>query len=393
MALCNGLDFPKIDKEISELNRIEERLLAPRHVFQTLWTVQGPNGQYKSKGGIVNVPVNIDTNVKALPRDINDSHMIHVRIARKLEYARDYMSGIVRPKLIYDAAKKFVKKPLPREEGIKLNLNWKFSSDNHEDIELSDDEDFVRNAIYETMLTNDQEQCAFSGLFDQGLRIAPAQQYTPTSILFDENCEYLAFPKVFGGYKLDPQHEGRNLSYSQIAKSVALRYDRRVAERGDLVLFIAKKLEIIKLYNNIGICLRKKSTSAPQSITAGDMLNSSYINGLIQHNDGYKVLRGIRNSPAHWQNEKTKLMAQIRQFGLPTFFITLSSADIQWPELLVALKLSVDKMIISEAQAKKLSSVERARLIQRDPITCALHFDQPFKSLKKNLGERQWPIP
>ena len=208
----------------------------------------------------------------------------------------------------------------------------------------------------------------------------------------DENCEYLAFPKVFGGYKLDPQHEGRKLSYSQIAKSMALRYDRRVAERGDLLLFIAKKLEIIKLYNNIGICLRKKSTSAPQSITAGDMLNSSYINGLIQHNDGYKILRGIRNSPAHWQKEKTKLMAQIRQFGLPTFFLTLSSADVNWPELLVALKLSVDKKKITEAEAKKLSSVERAKLIQKDPITCTLHFDQRFKALKKTWESDNGPF-
>ena len=258
LALCNGLDFPKIDEKIAKLNRVEERLFAPRHVFQTLWTVQDPNGQYKAQGGIVNVPVDVDTSVKSLPRNVNDSHLIHVRIARKMEYVRDYMSGIVRPKLLYDAAKRFIQKPLPREEGIELNLNWRMENECDEDIFLSDDEQFVRNAVYETMLTNDNQHFAFNGLLDEGLRIAPAQEYIPRSILFDDNCEFLAFPKVYGGYKMEPEHDGKKLSYSQIVKSMVMRYDRRVAERGDLLLFMAKKLELIKLYNNISICMRKK---------------------------------------------------------------------------------------------------------------------------------------
>jgi len=35
----------------------------------------------------------------------------------------------------------------------------------------------------------------------------------------------------------------------------------------------------------------------------------------------------------HWEDEKKKVMAMIRQFGLPTFFLTLSAAKTRWPEL------------------------------------------------------------
>jgi len=73
VALSYGLDFPLVKPEISKLNRIEGRLLAPRYVFQSVWTFQGPNGQFKAKGGIVNVPVEIDTNDKALPRELTQS--------------------------------------------------------------------------------------------------------------------------------------------------------------------------------------------------------------------------------------------------------------------------------------------------------------------------------
>lgn len=389
LCLGNGLDFPQVDEEIQKLNRIEERLLAPRHVFQTLWTVRGATGQYRTKGGIVNVPVDVDTTVNLLPRPIHDSHMIHVRLARKMEYVSNYMTGIVRPKLLYDAAKKFVLKPLAVEEGIELSTDWSFDDiDSEAEISDLEDEFYVNNAIYETLLTNDT---AFNGLVDSGLRMAPAEGYKPTSVLFDSNCEYLAFPKVFGGHKLKPMHDGREISYSDIVKSMAMRYDRRVSERGDLLLFMAKKLELLKLYNNIGICLRKKSMQG-RKVTAGDMLNNNYVDGLLQHNDGYKILKGIRSSPAHWKNEKTKLMAQIRQFGLPTFFLTLSSADTKWPELLVALKLSVDKELITEKEASVMSYKDRARLVQKDPVTCALHFDQRFRALKKTWNSPDGPF-
>jgi len=86
------------------------------------------------------------------------------------------------------------------------------------------------------------------------------------------------------------------------------------------------------------------------------------------------------------------LLAQIRQFGLPSFFLTLSSADICWPELLVCLKLTVDKEKITENVASALSHSERSRLIQKDPVTCALHFDNRFKALKKTWSSYDGPF-
>lgn len=278
----------------------------------------------------MNVPVNVDTNVKVLPRVLTDSNMIHVRLARKMEYVKDYLSGVVRPKLLYDAAKKFVSKPLCLEEGIQLSNNWYYEEGEAPDLE---NDFYTENQIYETMLTNDNGV----NLLEKGIRFAPAEGYKPTSVLFDPNCEFMAFPKVFAGFKMEPKHNGKDISYSDFAKSMAMRYDRRVAQRGDLLLFMAKKLELTKICNNISICLRKKKL-AHGSVTAGDLLQTSYVANLLAVNDGFKILRGVRNSPAHWQNEKKKILAMIRQFDLPTLFLTLSSADIQWPELLVALK-------------------------------------------------------
>ncbi|KAK3932410.1 LOW QUALITY PROTEIN: hypothetical protein KUF71_012587 [Frankliniella fusca] len=262
LSLSNGLDFPVVDEKILKLNRIEERLISARHVFQTLWTVKGPTGQFKTKGGIVNVPVEVDNSISVLPRPLNDSNMIHVRLARKMEYVKDYMSGIVRPKLLFDAAKALVKKPLAIQENITLSINWEsenqfFRNDFETDF---DSEFYVSNSIHETMLVSNQD-VSFTGMAENGLRMAPAEGFRPTGVLFDDSCEYLAFPQVFGGYQMNPMYNDKPIPYADFAKSMAMRYDRRVAERGDLLLFIAKKLELLRLHNNIGICLRKKSSN------------------------------------------------------------------------------------------------------------------------------------
>lgn len=73
----------------------------------------------------------------------------------------------------------------------------------------------------------------------------------------------------------------------------------------------------------------------------------------------------------------------IRQFGLPTFFITLSAAESQWLELLVILAKTVDDREISEDDANNLSTQERYRLIRSDAVTCARYFDYRFRQMLK----------
>jgi hypothetical protein len=124
LCLQNGLAFPPIPTQISNLTRLEERLIAGRHVFQTIWTVRGQHGQYRSKGGIVNVPVSLDTTVSSLPRNYNDSHVIHLCLTRRMEYVRNYANGNVRPAVVWTAAEFMMHTPLYSELSITLNENW-----------------------------------------------------------------------------------------------------------------------------------------------------------------------------------------------------------------------------------------------------------------------------
>jgi len=80
-----------------------------------------------------------------------------------------------------------------------------------------------------------------------------------------------------------------------------------------------KSSYIIKKANNsksetITISLRKCSNL--QDVTASNLLDTNYIIGLEHRNEGYKILRNIRSSPAYWEARKIELFATIHYSSL-----------------------------------------------------------------------------
>ncbi|KAM8702289.1 hypothetical protein ACLKA7_007631 [Drosophila subpalustris] len=207
------------------------------------------------------------------------------------------------------------------------------------------------------------------------IAIAPGEGQRPLDVILDVDAEELAFPSIYAGIKRQSSE-----TFTTIVRSELRNVDRRGC-RTDKLFFNYKKLELIKIRNNISTCLRKRSASS--AITAANVLNEEFMGNLICHDEGYRDLRDIRSSPAHWEEEKKKVMAIIRQFGLPTFFITLSVAETKWTELLVLLKRNVDRIEISEETASAMQFTEKARLIRTDPVTCARYFDYRYREVLK----------
>jgi len=177
-------------------------------------------------------------------------------------------------------------------------------------------------------------------------------------------------------------------SYTDIAKSEIRRFDRRACHSSHL-LFAFKKSLTEKVYNALQICLRQKSGST--KITAKQTRTPGYLQNLIEKDDGYAVFQNIRSSPCYWKKQQKKVNGMIRQLGRPQLFITLSAAETKWNELLKILMKLVKNRDITEDEAKELSFLEKTELIQRDPVTCMLHFDYRFRQLlniilKKNGG-------
>ncbi|XP_033746958.1 uncharacterized protein LOC117332184 [Pecten maximus] len=64
----------------------------------------------------------------------------------------------------------------------------------------------------------------------------------------------------------------------------------------------------------------------------------------------------------------------IRQLGLPTWFMSLSSADTRWPDLLRTLA-QLDGKLCSDDDLDNMDWSTKAKLVQKDPVTCSRYFD------------------
>ena len=84
----------------------------------------------------------------------------------------------------------------------------------------------------------------------------------------------------------------------------------------------------------------------------------------------------------------------IRQLGTPTFFFTVSAADMKWPEVIQNIAKQYGQ-IYTDQEVADLSFEERSKWLRQNPVTAARHFqfrlDTFFKSFLKSsahpLGE------
>ncbi|CAG5050266.1 unnamed protein product [Parnassius apollo] len=387
LAIANGLKFPDIPDVLNELTSMEERLVSPRHVFlKIVRRGQGLGYQHGLSGNVINVPVKINNMVKALPRSINDDNVITVELKRKFCYKHGRKEQ-VRPEIIRRAAEYLVTCDLFRTYGIELEGSWT-NNETEDTVECTcsspeqesnvDEIPDVNPGGTETLLDENQ---------DLSIVMAPGEGERPISLLFDRHLEELAFIKVHCAIE---RKYLVNLSHSEVTRSEISRNDRR-AVRPDYLFTALKKQQTIAVKNNVTTCLRKKTVrGAP--VFACNVLQNNFVDNLVQHDDGYRVLGGIRNSPAHWESEKKKLLAMVRQFGVPTLFLTISAAEVQWIPLLILLSEVVDKKKLTELEAENLPYDTKTRLIQSDPFICATYFEIKLKEIQKTWSCSSGPF-
>ena len=65
----------------------------------------------------------------------------------------------------------------------------------------------------------------------------------------------------------------------------------------------------------------------------------------------------------------------IRQLGLPTWFMSLSSADTRWSDLLNMLSALNHGTELSEEEISSMTWEQKVKFIQKDPVTCSRYFD------------------
>lgn len=137
--------------------------------------------QYAACGQIINVPIEIDTMVKNLPRDVEDNFCINVNLKKKVYHKSSFLTGFVQKAHIKKWLEFLIKTPLYRMYGITIDESFLTgATDNSITQEVYD---LLEEAPIEELHIAHQQTLLWSE--DQYLNLAPGANAIPKSVLFD----------------------------------------------------------------------------------------------------------------------------------------------------------------------------------------------------------------
>ncbi|XP_076298854.1 uncharacterized protein LOC143217964 isoform X2 [Lasioglossum baleicum] len=385
MAAYNGFEYAKIPNNLINcpLDLISERLISPRIPFMQIKRLRHVYGQRGIYGQVINVPVAVDTMVNSLPRNINDDHCVYVHIKHKKIHKSRFLHGLVNKRTIKEWLHYLVSTPLYKKYGITINEQF-FNNSYFDGLDASSKNNIENDHVYrrdeknnnDNELTEDipieesllAQQQTLMWNDDQYLTLAPGENNTPISSLFDEHAEELSFPSIYLG-EFRQFREGVTpfrVPPSMLATSELRRSDRRGVTPHHL-LYMAMKIMGLRVKESLRVIF--KHVRKNSNITKEQILSSCIESNLT-------FLRSIPNSTWYWSERKKDLFAMIRYLGTPTVFFTISANEIGWPDLLQLLyKLKKHDYITKEAVAK-LHFMVKSTLVNEDAVTCAMYFNK-----------------
>ena len=327
------------------------------------------------------------------------SGVIMLKLKRKLEFRGHVYFQAVRPQLVENALNWLIQNnPLYKnvttdmsniDERLKTLQQDDTSTDTtdtsvtlppNEDNEIEENDDPLnthRQATNETCLQSVLPDYPVSlqqsgSLGNEIYDIAPGENRHPASIMTDKKCEQLAFPVLFPKGRFGYNDERKiKLSPVKYFNARLLHYSGRFATNSEYLFFAQFVLEQKKVANSINIALKKIQG---QPITASQMKSDvNKLKGMVCQDQAYLFLRQIPGTPPYWQKFMYEVVAMVKQLGIPTWFMTLSCADLRWNELfqIVARTQGRD---ITEEEVEALSYVERCQMLNSNPVVTAKHF-------------------
>ncbi|GFX04747.1 helitron_like_N domain-containing protein [Trichonephila clavipes] len=236
-------------------------------------------GQFGIYGQVINVPIEVNTMVNSLPRNIDDDHSITVHIKRKKIHKSNYLCGIVNKRKIKAWLQHLKDSPLYTSYGITVDDSFFNGQDDIQDEIIYDedgDNDISEQIPIDESLVAQQQTLMWND--EMYLTIAPGEGNVPVSLLFDEHAEELSFPQIYLG-QFRTFRDGVNVTSFMMATSELRRSDRRGVTPQHL-LYMAMKIIRIRIRDSLSIAF--KHVGKGTTITKEQIKSEDYVQGCIE---------------------------------------------------------------------------------------------------------------
>lgn len=105
---------------------------------------------------------------------------------------------------------------------------------------------------------------------------------------------------------------------------------------------------------------------------------------LLLKDKAYSFLKTVRGTPPYWQQAMYKLLAAVKHFGIFTFFMTLSAADLKWIDTINVITKQQGRPLTAE-EIQELTWEEKCAILRSNPVTAARHFDHRLQCFFRDV--------
>ncbi|XP_071958642.1 uncharacterized protein [Antedon mediterranea] len=396
-ANSNNLELLDIPPELKCLNNLEQHLIGLNIPFMKLMNLP-KGGQHGIHGPVVCVPSNTIETVKILPRPEAEDQLISVKLKRKLSYKGYYKYKFVNTANVIQALE-YLQDHNKWYFDVAIDEKWHnyLSKENIESAttNVDDQETCVENneeeiedrlcgIAFDTSLQPvDRRQNLVDEYFRDIICCAPCENNSPIALLTNESNEAKSFPVLFPTGQ-PTFHDTRDvkITLGRYLHNRLMHVDNRFAKNTEFIFYAQSIYELQQILSSISIALRKGTSKNDFSkVTVSDLKNMNKIEEILKSDKGYKFLKHIRGTPPYWQTTQKDVLAMVRQIGKPTFFLSFSSADLRWKEIMTTLLSQTgDKRNIDD-----LEWLDKCNLLKSNPVTVARMFDKRFHTFLKNV--------
>ena len=101
----------------------------------------------------------------------------------------------------------------------------------------------------------------------------------------------------------------------------------------------------------------------------------------LASDQAFSFMNTIKGTPAYWKIYKSEILAMMKQLGIPTFFLTLSCADLRWNKILAIIW----KLNEADFDVSSLSYHDCCKILNENPVLVARYFQYRVEIFLKLL--------
>jgi ATP-dependent DNA helicase PIF1 len=387
----NGLDVDELPDSLKHLNLFETMLLQKSKCFQTVVRLgpvkhRLPHSEkvLSVKGRVIYLPLPLEENNNMLPKGLAPNHELHVLV-----------NGVpTKNKTIWQDIVRVDKLKAAMETLIEINPLYKDLVTSTEDLEryvygVSEQEPALNpgpDALLERVSSSQSAQLY------QHYSIHPIHADQPTDqmqayklkacsgqplSIWDKNLDLMCFPDLFPRGRCGMYEPVRftRMSAADFRVSRLSNMNARFRRNQQYLFHLLYDSDIKNLSNSISHMLRQNK---PGLMTVEQVMNMLQAGNRQLEANLSSLFGNIRGTRQYWFKRQMEVSCMMREYGPPTWFVTLSCAEYSWDNL-------HDHLVKMNSDLPGVDKMTPGELCTADPVSVCRHYHARIHSIINNL--------